>query len=85
MTRLVMMAVLVTLWGIRLTYNFSRRGAYTWKFWTGEEDYRWEVLRQKPELKGQRQMVLFQSVFYFVLSAGTIVIDHTSYPGCIEG
>ena len=41
--RLVLMAVLVSIWGIRLTYNFSRRGAYQWKFWTGEEDYRWKV------------------------------------------
>ncbi|MES2513916.1 MAG: DUF1295 domain-containing protein, partial [Bacteroidota bacterium] len=41
--RLVLMAILVTIWGIRLTYNFSRRGAYKLKFWTGEEDYRWEV------------------------------------------
>lgn len=51
--RIVIAAVLVTLWGLRLTYNFSRRGAYSWKFWTGEEDYRWAVLREKPELKGK--------------------------------
>lgn len=38
--RLVMMAVLVTLWGARLTFNFARRGGYT-----GMEDYRWAVLR----------------------------------------
>lgn len=49
--RLVLMAVLVTIWGIRLTYNFSRRGAYSWRFWSGEEDYRWEVLRQQPIFK----------------------------------
>lgn len=29
------MAVLVTLWGARLTYNFARKGGYT-----GMEDYR---------------------------------------------
>ena len=48
--RLVIYAVLVTLWGVRLTYNFARKGAYSIKFWTGEEDYRWQVLRQKPGL-----------------------------------
>lgn len=42
--RLVVMAVLVTLWGIRLTYNFGRKGAYRLRFWEGEEDYRWKVL-----------------------------------------
>ena len=33
-TRLVLMAVLVTFWGIRLTYNFSRRGAYSCLLYT---------------------------------------------------
>ena len=46
--RLLLMAILVTIWAIRLTYNFGRRGGYSWKFWTGEEDYRWELLRAKP-------------------------------------
>lgn len=49
--RLILMSVLVTIWGIRLTYNFSLKGAYSWKFWQGEEDYRWKVLRQKPEFQ----------------------------------
>jgi len=41
------MALLVTLWGFRLTYNFYRRGGYTWPlFWKGEEDYRWSYVRQ---------------------------------------
>ena len=38
--RQVIYAVLVTLWGIRLTFNFARKGAYSIKFWSGEEDYR---------------------------------------------
>ena len=28
--RTVLMASLATLWGLRLTYNFSRRGGYHW-------------------------------------------------------
>jgi steroid 5-alpha reductase family enzyme len=40
-TRLVLMAVVVTAWGARLTYNFARRGGYSWIPWAGEEDYRW--------------------------------------------
>jgi len=45
--RMVLMAILVTFWGLRLTYNFSRRGGYSWKFWEGEEDYRWAILRKE--------------------------------------
>jgi len=39
--RLLLMAILVTLWGIRLTFNFARKGGYR----PGGEDYRWAVLR----------------------------------------
>lgn len=35
-------ALLITLWGARLTYNFARRGGYT-----GEEDYRWSILNKR--------------------------------------
>jgi len=49
--RMVLMAILVTIWGIRLTYNFGRRGGYSWKFWTGEEDYRWAVLGENTIFK----------------------------------
>ena len=51
--RMVLMAVLVTIWGARLTYNFGRRGGYSWKFWTGEEDYRWRVLQENPIFKNK--------------------------------
>jgi len=49
--RLVLMSVLITIWGIRLSYNFGRMGGYSWKFWTGHEDYRWKIVRRKPGLK----------------------------------
>lgn len=42
-SRLNVMAVLVTLWGARLTYNFARKGGYA----PGGEDYRWAILRKK--------------------------------------
>ena len=35
--RLNLMAALVTLWGVRLTFNFARKGGYQ----KGGEDYRW--------------------------------------------
>ena len=34
--------LLVTAWGLRLTYNFARRGGYTTM-----EDYRWPILRRR--------------------------------------
>ena len=51
--RLVLFAVIVTLWGIRLTVNFARKGAYSIRFWDGEEDYRWKVLRENKYLKNK--------------------------------
>lgn len=39
--RLVIMGVLATAWGARLTFNFARKGGYT-----GMEDYRWAILRK---------------------------------------
>lgn len=41
--RAVLMAVLVTAWGIRLTFNYARKGGYR----PGGEDYRWAVLRER--------------------------------------
>lgn len=40
-TRLDVMFGLVALWGLRLTFNFARKGGYA----AGGEDYRWAVLR----------------------------------------
>jgi len=52
--RLVVMAVLATLWGIRLTFNFARKGAYKLKFWEGVEDYRWAVVRSGAPFNNNR-------------------------------
>jgi steroid 5-alpha reductase family enzyme len=40
--RTILMSSLVTLWGMRLTWNFNRKGGYS----AGEEDYRWPILRK---------------------------------------
>lgn len=61
--RLILMAVLVTLWGIRLTGNFALKGAYRWRFWSGEEDHRWKVLRQKKEFQPRWKWTLFNLFF----------------------
>jgi steroid 5-alpha reductase family enzyme len=51
--RLDVMAVLVLLWGARLTFNFARKGGYA-GVGGDHEDYRWAVLR------GRMNPVLFQ-------------------------
>lgn len=61
--RMVLMAILVTIWGARLTFNFARRGAYIWRFWAGEEDYRWEALRQRPGFNNKFIWALFNLFF----------------------
>jgi steroid 5-alpha reductase family enzyme len=62
-SRLVVMSLLVTLWGLRLSYNFGKKGGYRWRFWQGEEDYRWEVLRNKPEFQSRWKWTLFNLCF----------------------
>lgn len=74
--RMTLMAALVLVWGARLTYNFSRRGAYSWKFWTGEEDYRWEVLRQMPAFKSKLSWMLF-NLFFISLYQNTLILLFT--------
>ena len=61
--RLIIIAVISTLWGIRLTYNFARKGAYKLKFWEGEEDYRWAVLRQNKAFQNKFVWGLFDLLF----------------------
>ena len=61
--RLIIYAILVTLWGIRLTFNFARKGAYRLKFWEGEEDYRWAILRKNSILKNRFLWALFDLFF----------------------
>ena len=54
--RLVVMAALGTLWGLRLTLNFARKGGYR----PGGEDYRWVALRRRMT---RRQFALFNLGF----------------------
>lgn len=74
--RLIIMAVLVTLWGIRLTANFARKGAYKLKFWTGEEDYRWIYLRSKKPLNNRVLWLIFD-LFFISIFQNAIVLGMT--------
>ena len=61
--RMVLAASVATVWGIRLTFNFARHGGYSWKFWTGNEDYRWEHVRKMPGLGNPAMWALFDLGF----------------------
>ena len=63
--RLDLMAVLATIWGARLTYNFARKGGYS-----GVEDYRWAVLRKA--MSGW-QFQLF-NLFFIVIYQNTLLV-----------
>lgn len=61
--RLLIYALIVTAWGVRLTINFARKGAYMLRFWDGKEDYRWAVVRGKPIFKHRITWILFDLLF----------------------
>jgi steroid 5-alpha reductase family enzyme len=71
--RMVLMSVLATIWGVRLTYNFSRHGGYSWKFWSGAEDYRWAHVRQNPGLNTAIGWTLF-NLFFICLYQNALLL-----------
>jgi len=86
--RMVLMSAVATIWGIRLTYNFSRHGAYQWRFWTGHEDYRWAHVRKNPGLDtpwGWRLFHLFficlyQNALLWLLVLPLVVVQAAPQP-----
>ena len=72
--RLILMSVMVTIWAARLTYNFGRRGGYSWKFWTGDEDYRWAILQARPEFSNPIVWGIFNLLFISLYQMGLILL-----------
>lgn len=68
--RLLIVAVLVTLWGARLTFNFARKGGYS-----GVEDYRWAILRTRMT---RWQFELFN--LFFIVGVQNSVLVLISLP-----
>jgi steroid 5-alpha reductase family enzyme len=83
--RLNLMAVLATLWGARLTFNFARKGGYT-----GVEDYRWAVLRKamKPwqfQLFNLFFIVIYQNVLLVLIALpGWTALQHRAPLGPVD-
>ena len=81
--RLVVMAVLATLWGARLTFNFARKGAYRLKFWEGEEDYRWAVVREGPFFNGNRWGWMLFDLFFISIYQNALILL-TTFPALVS-
>ena len=79
--RLVVMAVLATIWGIRLTINFARKGAYRLKFWEGNEDYRWAVVRSLPAFRKRWTWALFDLFFISIYQNALVLM--TTFPALV--
>jgi len=79
--RLVVMACLATLWGARLTFNFARKGAYKLKFWEGEEDYRWPVLRARKEFQPHWKWMIFNLFFISIYQNALVLM--TTFPALV--
>jgi len=81
--KLLLMSTLVTIWGVRLSYQFFCKGGYSWKFWTGEEDYRWEIVRERMPIIFSNRILftlfnlgficLYQLLLLFLITAGVMI------------
>jgi len=65
--RTLLMACVTTIWAVRLTWNFNRRGGYKWPPWDGDEDYRWEEIQ-----KGHFITVLKNPIAWHLFNFGFI-------------
>ena len=88
------MAILATIWGLRLTWNFTRRGGYTWPPWKGDEDYRWKYIQDGHFLGILKNKIawtifnflfisLFQNALLLIVVAPSI-IAHIAATKCAD-
>jgi steroid 5-alpha reductase family enzyme len=80
--RLDVLFGLVALWGLRLTFNFARKGGYA----AGGEDYRWAVLRDRLapwrfQLFNVGFITFYQNAILLLITlpAYTALLHHTSF------
>lgn len=88
--RCILLSVLITIWGIRLSYNFHRKGGYDGVLrgrpWQGEEDYRWSILEKR--INNRFLWVVFnfsfisfiQNIIIFVIVLPVSVCQHFNTP-----
>jgi steroid 5-alpha reductase family enzyme len=81
-SRLLIMAILSTLWGARLSFNFWRKGGYK----SGEEDYRWPIIRKKLSNPFLFQLFnlffisIYQNILIYLFSSPVIVAWQNNQP-----
>jgi len=69
-SRSLIISLLSTLWSIRLTYNFFRKGGY----YPGGEDYRWQIVKQNLNNKFLWELLniffiaLIQNILLFLIA-----------------
>jgi len=71
---LVIYALIVTAWGIRLTINFARKGAYSIRFWEGREDYRWSIVHASPIFRSNFAWAMF-NLFFISIYQNALVLS----------
>ncbi|KAL1923765.1 uncharacterized protein VTP21DRAFT_8745 [Calcarisporiella thermophila] len=75
-SRMLLMAGLVSVWGLRLTYNYYRKGGYQ----HGAEDYRWSYIRKRLHpLMYQLLNLTFISYFQNYLLLGLTLPCYIAY------
>jgi steroid 5-alpha reductase family enzyme len=67
----ILQSLLITAWGIRLSYNFYRKGGYS-----GMEDYRWGILRGK--IKSKIAWTAFS--FFFISLFQSLLLLAITFP-----
>ena len=73
--RMVLMSIVATIWGVRLSYNFGRKGGYSIYFWKGEEDYRWKELKRiVPFLRPRLNWAIFNLFFICLYQMGLVFL-----------
>ena len=76
--RLVLYSIVVLIWGVRLTINFAKKGAYKLKLWEGEEDYRWKILRAKKPFNNKLVWGAFD--LFFISAYQNILVLSLVFP-----
>lgn len=80
--RLVVMTILPTVWGVRLSYNFFRKGGYTWH----GEDYRWKEIQKRVhwilyQIFNATFIAPYQNILlWLIISPMWIVYHHQQTP-----
>ena len=62
----------------------QKKGAYSIKFWAGEEDYRWIVLREDPKLKKKWKWAIFNLLFISIYQNVLVLVISLPFLAVME-